>query len=90
MARPSIGDEELGSRWLSSVSDDVRVNELAIPGTRASCSYLLDKNPKLTGYQTQTWNIRDQLRSGIRFFDLNLNFKNTQPLSPDAIDQMIS
>ena len=73
------------SSWMGEINDSTKVSSLAIPGTRGSASYLLKRDRNTIQYQTQSWNIADQLKSGVRFLDLNLNFTNAKDL-PDGIN----
>lgn len=57
------------SNWMSGLSDDIRINEISIPGTGNSMSY-----GNYTDFTlTQSMNLETQLNSGIRFLDLSLN-----------------
>ena len=87
--KPTIGklpSSLLMSKWLRDIKDNTEVSKIAIPGTRASASYLLNRDRNTISYQTQTWNITSQLESGVRFLDLNLNFKGSKDNTPDAIN----
>ncbi len=55
--------------WMAGLSDDLRINELSIPGTGNSMSY-----GKYTDFTlTQSMDLETQLNSGIRFLDLTLS-----------------
>ena len=83
---PNIGDS-LMSSWISQINDSTKVSNLAIPGTRASGSYFLNGNINILQNQTQSLNIKDQLESGVRFIDLNLNFVQSKTVTPDGLTQ---
>ena len=75
------------SSWISQINDSTFVSNLAIPGTRASGSYFLNGNINILQNQTQSLNIKDQLESGVRFIDLNLNFVQSKTVTPDGLTQ---
>ena len=81
---PNIGNS-LMSNWISQINDSTKVSSLAIPGTRSSGSYHLNGNINILQNQTQSLNIKDQLESGVRFIDLNLNFTQSKTVTPDGL-----
>ncbi|CQD42573.1 phosphatidylinositol-specific phospholipase C [Yersinia mollaretii] len=57
------------NNWVGLVDESKFLSELSIPGTHDSAAYT--HHPISFGYvQTQRWNIREQLDSGIRFLDI--------------------
>ena len=70
--------------WISCLSDDLSLSEMSIPGTHNSAAYKIEGswiNRAFTGitgsisidvWQTQDWTIEQQLRNGIRYFDVRL------------------
>lgn len=67
------------TRWVSRVSDGLRLRDMSIPGTHDSGSYNFSgagKNWK----NTQRSDIREQLDSGIRFLDLRAGCHGTSEL----------
>lgn len=79
MLKPSISDPTLTRSWTSKLPDDTPLWKVSIPGTHDSGTYLgskinIENITKLTLWtQCQSWTIRDQLDSGIRYLDLRLN-----------------
>jgi len=55
------------------ISDDALVTSLSIPGTHDSAAYH-SRAPTRTFIVTQRWNIDWQLRGGVRYFDLRVDF----------------
>lgn len=63
--------------WMSLLNDSISITNLAIPGTHNSCSNeFVDKDFLNPIYyflgQTQSWNINEQIISGIRYLDLRV------------------
>ena len=61
------------SKWMSYIDDTINVKDLSIPGTHNSCSSKFkEPNNKVVKYRMidQSWPIKDQLKAGIRYFDL--------------------
>lgn len=51
--------------WMAGLPDSLRLSSVSIPGTHDSAARFGG-----IGAQTQTWTIREQLDSGIRYFDI--------------------
>ncbi|BBH43780.1 phosphatidylinositol-specific phospholipase C [Pseudomonas sp. KU43P] len=61
------------SDWMSAIRDDVKLSELALPGTHDSSTFDKQLFPILDDIVvTQSLNFDDQLKYGIRVFDLRL------------------
>lgn len=60
-------DEAVHPDWMGSVSDEVRLNSLSIPGTHDSLTFDLVDNDV---FQCQNHNLKTQLRAGLRYFDI--------------------
>lgn len=60
--------------WMSSIRDDVKLSELAIPGTHDSAAYSLYYDVSVLRVHTKTHflNFDKQLAAGIRFFDIRI------------------
>lgn len=58
---PSVYNKE----WMKNIKDYSLLSELSIPGSHESCS-----RHGLVFVQCQAWSIEDQLKAGIRFFDI--------------------
>ena len=56
------------SKWMSLIRDSVKLSELAIPGTHDSASWTV----KTDHTDTQCINFENQLKYGIRFFDIGV------------------
>lgn len=54
--------------WMEELSDDLQLSELALPGTHDSAAF----QEQGTLVDTQCLNINDQLKVGIRFFDIRV------------------
>jgi len=88
--------------WMSSLSDDLTINQINIPGTHDSGTYdigmlggtaslrygysaanfilqtikLIESSVRQIAGQTQDLSIKEQLESGIRYFDVRLDINN--------------
>ena len=64
----------MSRNWLSKISDDVRLNDLVIPGTHDSASWIYEETESL--FSTFTWtqrkNFTEQLNAGVRVLDLRI------------------
>ncbi|WP_029512479.1 hypothetical protein [Mycoplasmopsis iners] len=63
------------SNWMSDISDNKKLTQLSIPGTHDSAMYDYKGAAGFFGFawaQTQVWDFSEQLKAGIRFFDLRL------------------
>lgn len=65
----------LGEEWMSRLSDDRLMSSLSIPGTHDSATY----TTPWPFVSTQDLTIHQQLRSGIRYFDLRIGLRNNVP-----------
>lgn len=54
--------------WMGKLPGTLRLSEISIPGTHDSGA----EAPELVGVATQTWNIKEQLQGGIRYFDIRV------------------
>ena len=65
------------TNWMKKINDKTPLNKLSIPGTHDTCTYAFI-GPKILQYiikllgATQSWDLEEQLYSGIRFFDIRL------------------
>ncbi|WP_310964707.1 phosphatidylinositol-specific phospholipase C domain-containing protein [Nocardioides terrisoli] len=62
-----VGDDSRAD-WMAGISDDFRLSDLSIPGTHDSGAYAIGGD----AVQTQSKTIAEQLRAGIRAFDIRL------------------
>ncbi|MGC7838054.1 phosphatidylinositol-specific phospholipase C [Pseudomonas wayambapalatensis] len=61
------------SRWMQAIRDDVRLSELALPGTHDSATFDVSVFPVVDDIvTTQVLNFDEQLKYGIRVFDLRI------------------
>lgn len=81
---PWFSDKELNiskisknyTNWMSKIPDSTNLTLISIPGSHDSCAYAFEYKYKfllsfiLFNVQTQSWNITQQLYSGLRYFDL--------------------
>ena len=66
--------------WMKNIPDSTKLSEISIPGTHDSCAYQMKGLMKIFSFvaKTQNWNLSEQMKSGIRFFDIRLRlFNNT-------------
>ena len=67
-------------QWMKEIPDNIKISELTIPGTHDSCTYQIKGIGKLVSYaaRTQSWNLEQQMKAGLRYFDIRLrSYKNT-------------
>ena len=67
-------------QWMKEIPDNIKLSELTIPGTHDSCTYQIKGIGKLVSYaaRTQSWNLEEQMKAGLRYFDLRLrSYNNT-------------
>jgi 1-phosphatidylinositol phosphodiesterase len=64
----------MSRNWLSNISDEVHLNELVIPGTHDSASWIYEEQESLvsTFTWTQRKNFTEQLNAGVRVLDLRI------------------
>ena len=53
--------------WMKEIPDTTKFSQLTIPGTHDSCSLF-----GICCARTQTWSLVEQMRAGIRYFDIRL------------------
>ena len=53
--------------WMKEIPDDTKFSQMTIPGTHDSCSLF-----GICCARTQTWSLVEQMRAGIRYFDIRL------------------
>ena len=68
---------QLTKSWISKLNQNTPVSMLSIPGTHDSGTY----DPDFIGQfsfssQCQSWTIKGQLESGIRYFDLRVKYND--------------
>jgi len=66
--------------WMNVLSDSFKISELSLPGTHSSATW----NRDYAQIKTQNKNIEEQLKNGIRFFDIGL--RNTDKFGRDSED----
>ena len=59
------------SNWMENIKDDALVNEIVMPGSHDAGSYKM-----VWLGETQQFNIEQQLKMGVRYFDLRVNKKD--------------
>lgn len=59
------------SNWMNNIDDEVLVNEIVMPGSHDAGSYKM-----VWLGETQQFNIEQQLKMGVRYFDLRVNKKD--------------
>lgn len=64
--------------WMKYIPDNIKLSELTIPGTHDSCAYQMTGLLKVASAvaRTQSWCLYDQMRAGIRYFDIRLRLYN--------------
>ena len=62
----------VNAEWMSYVENDRPLSSISIPGTHDSGTASLNASPVLAAAQTQNFSVPEQLRDGIRAFDLRL------------------
>ena len=68
------------THWMKEIPDNIKISELTIPGTHDSCTYQIKGIGKLISYaaRTQSWNLEEQMKAGLRYFDIRLrSYNNT-------------
>ena len=53
--------------WMKEIPDDTKFSQMTIPGTHDSCSLF-----GICCARTQTWSLVEQMRAGLRYFDIRL------------------
>ena len=69
--------------WMKEIPDSTKLSEMTIPGTHNSCALF-----GICCARTQTWSLVEQMRAGIRFFDIRLRrIDNTLRAYHGFVDQ---
>jgi hypothetical protein len=53
--------------WMKNIPDEIKLSKMTIPGTHDSCSLF-----GICCARTQTWSLVEQMRAGLRYFDIRL------------------
>ena len=53
--------------WMKNIPDETKLSKMTIPGTHDSCSLF-----GICCARTQTWSLVEQMRAGLRYFDIRL------------------
>lgn len=70
--------------WMKNIPDETKLSEMTIPGTHDSCSLY-----GICCARTQTWSLLEQMKAGIRFFDIRLRlYNNTLRAFHAFVDQI--
>ena len=70
--------------WMKNIPDSTKLSEMTIPGTHDSCSLY-----GICCARTQTWTLLEQMRAGIRYFDIRLRlYNNTLRAFHAFVDQI--
>lgn len=68
----------LRQHWMSNIINEAKIDEISIPGTRLSSSYILQSSSSDALVKTQSLDITAQLNAGIRYLDLEISHVNNQ------------
>ena len=69
--------------WMENIPDNTKLTEMTIPGTHDSCARY-----GICCARTQSWTIPEQLKAGLRYFDLRLrSINNTLRAYHGFVDQ---
>ena len=69
--------------WMKDIPDNTKFSQLTIPGTHDSCSLF-----GICCARTQAWTLVEQMRAGIRYFDIRLRrIDNTLRAYHGFVDQ---
>ena len=70
--------------WMKNIPDNTRISEMTIPGTHNSCAL-----HGICCARTQTWTLLEQMKAGLRYFDIRLRlYNNTLRAFHEFVDQM--
>ena len=70
--------------WMKNIPDSTKLSEMTIPGTHDSCSLY-----GICCARTQTWTLTEQMKAGIRYFDIRLRlYNNTLRAFHAFVDQI--
>ncbi len=73
---PNYRNNQKQNSWLSWIYDGTPVTQLSIPGTHDSSTYGCRWDQFCDITKCQSWNLEHQLQSGIRYFDLRVQFSS--------------
>jgi len=66
-----------GSNWMMYINDTLKLNQINIPGTHDSATFSLNSiGIEDVFAQTQNYNFKEQLKSGVRYLDIRLKNLN--------------
>ena len=69
--------------WMKDIPDTTKLSQMTIPGTHDSCSLF-----GICCARTQTWSLVEQMRAGLRYFDIRLRrIDNTLRAFHGFVDQ---
>ena len=57
--------------WMQSIPDSTRLSQMTIPGTHNSCAL-----HGICCARTQSWSLPEQMKAGLRYFDIRLRLYN--------------
>ena len=63
----SSSPKEHNLNWMKDIPDETKLSEMTIPGTHDSCSLF-----GICCARTQSWTLVEQMKAGIRYFDIRL------------------
>ena len=63
----SSSPKEHNLNWMKDIPDETKLSEMTIPGTHDSLSLF-----GICCARTQTWTLVEQMKAGIRYFDVRL------------------
>ena len=66
------------SRWMTPLMDSVKLGYLTVPGTHDASAYNIESGAFRKYAKCQYLNYEEQLRAGVRIFDLRYYYKNGQ------------
>lgn len=75
--KQAVADDIYYKDWMSKINDDTLLSNVSLLGTHDSMAYKSDL-PFSSIVRTQTMNLNQQLNSGIRYFDIRLNYENEE------------
>ena len=57
--------------WMKSIPDNTKLSQMTIPGTHNSCAL-----HGICCARTQSWSLPEQMKAGLRYFDIRLRLYN--------------
>ena len=57
--------------WMQSIPDSTKLSSMTIPGTHNSCAL-----HGICCARTQSWSLPEQMKAGLRYFDIRLRLYN--------------